>query len=451
MTADKQLKAYIDRVLRLKEEQDTIGDDIREIYAEAKAEGYDKTIMGKVVAHLRRELKKGSGAVDEAEMVFDTYLTAYRRASGTPVATHTHEENFDRETGEILETNPRLITQVVDGMQTEAGRAALIAAVDILIEQEEAEEQDPCDGAVAKMETGSVTVTAGETAPQFHAKASDDASEAGRKALGRAEASADAPDGAELVSRGVGDRAPTATSEEMDVTGGESAATTPKVLDGGSPVAGESRHHCDVSEDEAGQTLTGNPIPEIDPPEDRSEDLSLEGVNPVDEGGLDANAGGEDALIDENCDQPSNTVGERINVSPTDGITYEIAPKVGMKYLSYAHCFPELTKAEYQCLAGDITLNGVQEPIVRTGDIIVDGWNRYNAARSLGIEYPVREYDGDDVLLDVISWQRAARSWTPQQERKIATSLSKVVPHRSNDIWQAFDQEPALQKEEVAA
>ncbi len=57
-------------------------------------------------------------------------------------------------------------------------------------------------------------VTAGETATEFHAKASDDACEAGRKTLGRAEASAEAPDGAELVSRGVGDRTPTATSED---------------------------------------------------------------------------------------------------------------------------------------------------------------------------------------------------------------------------------------------
>ena len=149
MTADKQLKAYIDRVLRLKEEQDALGDDIREIYAEAKGEGYDKTIMGKVVAHLRRELKKGSGAVDEAEMVFDTYLTAYRRASGTPVATHTHApEDHDPVTGEILDVdaNAKLVATVATGMQTEIGRKALIAAVDIMIEQEEANEVPAQDG-----------------------------------------------------------------------------------------------------------------------------------------------------------------------------------------------------------------------------------------------------------------------------------------------------------------
>ncbi|MBO0141475.1 DUF2312 domain-containing protein [Agrobacterium sp. Ap1] len=106
MSADKQLKAYIDRVLRLKEEQDTIGDDIREVYAEAKAEGYDKTIMGKLVAHLRKVQKSGEDAVSEQEMNFDTYLQAYHRASGTAVATHTHEEEFDPITGEFVSDEP---------------------------------------------------------------------------------------------------------------------------------------------------------------------------------------------------------------------------------------------------------------------------------------------------------------------------------------------------------
>ncbi|QJS30427.1 DUF2312 domain-containing protein [Rhizobium leguminosarum] len=147
MTADKQLKAYIDRVLRLKEEQDTIGDDIREIYAEAKAAGYDKTIMGKLVAHLRRELKQGAGAVAEAESIFDTYLNAYQRASGTPVATHTHEEEFDPITGEFLDkpVNAKLVATVATGMQTETGRKALIAAVDIMIAREDAVETPSAD------------------------------------------------------------------------------------------------------------------------------------------------------------------------------------------------------------------------------------------------------------------------------------------------------------------
>ncbi|MCZ3377459.1 DUF2312 domain-containing protein [Rhizobium sp. AG207R] len=123
MTADKQLKIYIDRVLRLKEEQDALGDDVRDVYAEAKAEGYDKTVMGKLVAHLRKVLKQGEGAVAEAESVFDTYLQAYHRASGTPVAiAHTHED-FDPATGEVFEeTHQRPSTN--DEPSPEAGPQA---------------------------------------------------------------------------------------------------------------------------------------------------------------------------------------------------------------------------------------------------------------------------------------------------------------------------------------
>ncbi|KQU96808.1 hypothetical protein ASD00_18350 [Ensifer sp. Root31] len=143
MSADKQLKAYIDRVLRLKEEQDTLGDDIREVYAEAKSEGYDKTIMGKLVAHLRKIAKSGEDAVSEQEMNFDTYLQAYHRASGTAVATHTHEEQYDPNTGEILDgsVDAKLVQTIAAGVQTETGRKALIAAVDIMIEREDAQER----------------------------------------------------------------------------------------------------------------------------------------------------------------------------------------------------------------------------------------------------------------------------------------------------------------------
>jgi len=90
MSADLRLKGFIDRVLRMKEEQDTLAADIREVYAEAKGEGYDKTAMGELVSHLRKVEKKGADAVAEKQSVFDLYLDAYERASGTRLATHTH-------------------------------------------------------------------------------------------------------------------------------------------------------------------------------------------------------------------------------------------------------------------------------------------------------------------------------------------------------------------------
>lgn len=47
---DDRLRLLIERVERLEEEKKGIGDDIRDVYAEAKAVGYDSKIMRKVVA-----------------------------------------------------------------------------------------------------------------------------------------------------------------------------------------------------------------------------------------------------------------------------------------------------------------------------------------------------------------------------------------------------------------
>nr|WP_278520975.1 GapR family DNA-binding domain-containing protein [Brucella anthropi] len=87
--SNSRLKSFIDRVLRLKEEEDAIKTDIREVYAEMKGEGFDKTVAGQLVAHLRKVEKKGRGEVDNANAIFDLYLNEYE--NGTRLATHTHE------------------------------------------------------------------------------------------------------------------------------------------------------------------------------------------------------------------------------------------------------------------------------------------------------------------------------------------------------------------------
>ncbi|MCO5072074.1 MAG: DUF2312 domain-containing protein [Rhizobiaceae bacterium] len=133
MSADARVKSLIDRVLRLKEEQDTIAADIREIYAEAKSQGYNKTAMGEVVAYLRKVEKKGRAALDEKQADFDLYLNAYERASGTPLATHTHEAEIPPtdflgpHSQEIDDGRPQPSSNAsgakCDGAQTIVGRA----------------------------------------------------------------------------------------------------------------------------------------------------------------------------------------------------------------------------------------------------------------------------------------------------------------------------------------
>lgn len=99
--SNSRLKSFIDRVLRLKEEEDTIKADIREVYAEMKGEGYDKTAAGQLVAYLRKVEKKGREEIEAANTVFDLYLNEYE--NGTALATHTHENSYSSEKATVMD------------------------------------------------------------------------------------------------------------------------------------------------------------------------------------------------------------------------------------------------------------------------------------------------------------------------------------------------------------
>jgi uncharacterized protein (UPF0335 family) len=70
--AADQLRLFIERIERLEEEKKGIADDVKDVYAEAKANGYDTKTMRKVVA--LRKLEKH--ARDEADALLETYRNA---------------------------------------------------------------------------------------------------------------------------------------------------------------------------------------------------------------------------------------------------------------------------------------------------------------------------------------------------------------------------------------
>jgi len=70
--AADQLRLFIERIERLEEEKKGIADDIKDVYAEAKATGYDVKTMRSVV-RLRRMEKH---ARQEAEALLETYKAA---------------------------------------------------------------------------------------------------------------------------------------------------------------------------------------------------------------------------------------------------------------------------------------------------------------------------------------------------------------------------------------
>ncbi len=70
--AKDQLKAFVERIERLEEEKKAISDDIRDVYAEAKGNGYDVKAM-RAVVRLRKQDKDER---TEYEAVLETYMHA---------------------------------------------------------------------------------------------------------------------------------------------------------------------------------------------------------------------------------------------------------------------------------------------------------------------------------------------------------------------------------------
>ena len=72
IVAADQLRLFIERIERLEEEKKGIADDVKDVYAEAKANGYDTKTMRKVVALRRLE----THARQEADALLETYRSA---------------------------------------------------------------------------------------------------------------------------------------------------------------------------------------------------------------------------------------------------------------------------------------------------------------------------------------------------------------------------------------
>lgn len=67
-----EMTAFIERIERLEEDKKTIGEEVKEVYAEAKGNGYDVKILRKVVAIRKMDRDKRA----EEEEILDLYLNA---------------------------------------------------------------------------------------------------------------------------------------------------------------------------------------------------------------------------------------------------------------------------------------------------------------------------------------------------------------------------------------
>lgn len=117
-----------------------------------------------------------------------------------------------------------------------------------------------------------------------------------------------------------------------------------------------------------------------------------------------------------------------------EDVCWEICPKVGVKFHEYANLFPQIEGQAFRDLVEDVRAHGVREPIVFLNGAILDGRNRYLAAREAAIEYPRMEYVGDDPLGFVISKNLKRRHLNESQRAAVAAKLAKMPQGARTDL-----------------
>ena len=70
--AKDQLKAFVERIEKLEEEKKAISDDIRDVYAEAKATGFEVKALRTIVKMRKEDVNERK----EYEAILETYMHA---------------------------------------------------------------------------------------------------------------------------------------------------------------------------------------------------------------------------------------------------------------------------------------------------------------------------------------------------------------------------------------
>jgi uncharacterized protein (UPF0335 family) len=81
MGTNNQIKALVERIEKLEEEKDAISSDIKEVFSEAKSNGYDVKILKKVLALRKQEASKRA----EEQALLSVYMDALGMLADTPL------------------------------------------------------------------------------------------------------------------------------------------------------------------------------------------------------------------------------------------------------------------------------------------------------------------------------------------------------------------------------
>lgn len=88
---NNQLASIVDRIEALEADKAAIADDIKEVYAEAKGNGFDPKIIRKVVALRKQEANKRA----EEKALIELYMNALGDLADTPLGKAALEREFE--------------------------------------------------------------------------------------------------------------------------------------------------------------------------------------------------------------------------------------------------------------------------------------------------------------------------------------------------------------------
>lgn len=119
--AKDMLKALVERVERLNEEKKAIGDDIKEVFAEAKANGFDTKQMRRII----RRRAQDAHEVAEEDHIFETYLVGMGMASDAPLYVAVREMATDTLAREQVIDTLQLLIPINGEIIAKVGGAAM--------------------------------------------------------------------------------------------------------------------------------------------------------------------------------------------------------------------------------------------------------------------------------------------------------------------------------------
>lgn len=138
-------------------------------------------------------------------------------------------------------------------------------------------------------------------------------------------------------------------------------------------------------------------------------------------------------------EQPSDVVGGEGHGL----LTLPDGRSIAFKAHPLADLFPMMSADEHAALVEDVRERGVQRPIVLLDGMVLDGRNRYMAARDAEVGYRVVEFTGSDPLAFVISENMRRRHLTDSQRAMVAAKIARL-PKGANQHSRASADLPTL-------